>query len=163
MGNGNRMDEVAGYLNYRSEDLMIFKMPKNQSLMDEIFAFDPRNIESISSAKISEYTIGLAQFLIYFSSQINRTKVSLMQKNRYLDLKVIQSDIKGRTKIERREKVIDNDPKLQKIEVDIIAFECELKMTENLEKYYVEFINALKRELTRRETELKFTRDDRSL
>jgi len=36
-------------------------------------------------------------------------------------------------------------------------------MTENLEKYYVEIINSLKRELTRREHEHRFARDERRL
>lgn len=157
------MNDVIGYLKKRSDDLMVFKMPKNQDLMDEIFKFDPRNIESISSSKISEFTIGLAQFLIYFSSQINATKVKIMQKNRIIDLAISRSEIKAKTKIEKREKVIDNDDELKKIELELLAYEGEIKMTENLEKYYIELINALKRELTRRETELKFTRDERKL
>ena len=36
-------------------------------------------------------------------------------------------------------------------------------MTEGLEKYYVELINAFKRELTRRDQEQKFARDERRL
>jgi hypothetical protein len=157
------MNDINKHLNNRAEELMVFKMPRNKTLMDEIFAFDPRNLEATASAKLSEYTIGLAQFLIYFSSQINSTKVKLMQKNRAVDVAVSQSDIKGKTKAEVRQKVIDADTELQQIYVDVQALEGEIKMTEGLEKYYVELINSLKRELTRREQELKFTRDERRL
>ena len=52
---------------------------------------------------------------------------------------------------------------MKQIETDIEALEGEVKMTENLEKYYIELINAFKRELTRRETERKFSRDERRL
>jgi len=142
---------------------MVFKMPRNETLMDEIFAFDPRNLEATPSAKISEYTIGLSQFLIYFSSQINQTKVKLMQKNRVVDLAVNKSEVKGKTKAEIRQKVIDSDSELQQIDLDTHALEGEIKMTEGLEKYYVELINSLKRELTRREQELKFSRAERRL
>jgi hypothetical protein len=157
------MNDINPYLNERAEALMVYKMPKNTYLMDEIFKFDPRNLEATPSNKLSEYAIGLSQFLIYFSSQINSTKVKLMQKHRAVDLAVNKSDIKGSTKAERRQKVIDSDPELQQIDLDIHALEGEIKMTEGLEKYYVELINSLKRELTRREHEQKFSRDERRL
>lgn len=157
------MDDINEYLNRRSEELMVYKMSQNKPLMDEIFEFDPRNLEATSSADISKYTIGLSQFLIYFSSQINSTKVKMMQKNRAIDIKINQSDIKGKTKAEVRRKVIDSDPELQQVDVDIQALEGEIKMTEGLEKYYVELINSFKRELTRREHEQKFSRDERRM
>lgn len=157
------MTNTNEYLNKRSEDLMVFKMPRNKNLMEEIFSFDPRDLEATSSEDISKYAIGLSQFLIYFSSQVNATKVKLMQKHRVIETHVNRSDIKGGTKAERRQQVIDSDPDLQKIEADIEALEGEIKMTENLEKYYVELINSFKRELTRREAERKFARDERRL
>jgi len=161
--NGRLMNDINPYLNKRSKELMVYKMPRNSYLMDEIFAFDPRNLEATPSSKLSEYAIGLSQFLIYFSSQINATKVKLMQKNRAIDLAVNKADVKGGTKAEKRQKVIDADPELEQVDLDIHALEGEIKMTEGLEKYYVELINSFKRELTRREHEQKFSRDERRL
>lgn len=157
------MNSINEHLNKRAEELMVFKMPRNKPLMDEIFAFDPRNLEATPSETISKYTIGLSQFLIYFSSQINATKVKLIQKNRVIDTHVNRADIKSGTKAEKRQQVIDSDPALQKIQADIEALEGEVKMTENLEKYYIELINSFKRELTRREAERKFVRDERRM
>lgn len=159
------MDKINEYLNKRSEDLMVYKMPKNESLMDEIFAYDPRTLESTSSEDISKYAIGLAQFLIYFASQINKSKVLLMQKRKFLEVSVEQSEVaKGRlTKAEYKRKIVDSSEELKQVGIDIEALEQEIVMTDNLEKYYVEFINTLKRELTRREHELKFARDERRL
>ena len=129
--------------------------------MDEIFNFDPKNLEATSSIKLSEFTIGLSQFLIYFTSQINLTKVKLIQKERIIDIHINKSDIKTKTKIEKRLKVIENSDELKQVSVDVTALECELKMTENLEKYYVELINSFKRELTRREVEYKYLHNRR--
>ena len=157
------MGDVNQYLNERSEELMVFKMPRNIPLMEEIFAFDPRNLEATSSAKISQFAIGLSQFLIFFTSQINKSKVLLIQKNRALEVKVSQSDIKAKTLQEKRRLAIESDPALQKIESEIEMYECEIKMTENIEKYYIEIINSFKRELTRREWEMKFSRDERRM
>jgi CII-binding regulator of phage lambda lysogenization HflD len=157
------MDDINTYLNTRSAELMVYKIPRNETLMDEIFKFDPRNLEDVSGADISRYTIGLSQFLIYFTSQVNKSRVKLLQKNRVVDIYVAQSDIKGRTKAETRQKVIEATAELAQISMDIEALEAELKMTENLEKYYVELINSFKRELTRREHEMNFSRDGRRL
>jgi hypothetical protein len=151
------------HLNERAESLMLFKMKHNIPLMEEIFAFDPRNLEATPSAKISQYAIGLAQFLIFFSSQINKTKVLITQKHRYIDVKVSQSELKAKTQQERRRLVINSDPELLQVEEDLEKYECEIKLTENLEKYYTELINAFKRELSRREFEMKFSRDERRL
>lgn len=157
------MNNINEYLNKRAEELMVFRMPRNETLMDEIFKFNPMDLEATPAAKISEYTIGLSQFLIYFSSQINKSRVKLIQKHRVIELAMIDAKVKGGTKAERRQKVIDSDPKLQKIDLDIQELEAEIKMTEGLEKYYVELINSFKRELTRREHEQKFARDERRL
>jgi hypothetical protein len=157
------MSNINDQLNKRAEELMVFKQQKNGDLMAEIFAFDPRNLEATSSADISKYTIGLAQFLIFFSSQINKTKVQLMQKNRVIDTYVNKSEIKGRTKADKRQNVIDAHEELQAIDKGIEILEAEVKMTEGLEKYYTELINSFKRELTRREFEMKFSRDERRL
>lgn len=154
---------ISEALNKRAEELMVYKMPKNEGLMDEIFAFDPRNLEATASAKISQYTIGLSQFLIFFASQINKTKVSLMQKNRVIETYINKSPLKGKTKAETRQKVIDYHEELQAIDTGIELLEAEIKMTEGLEKYYTELINSFKRELTRREVEMKFSRDERRL
>jgi hypothetical protein len=157
------MENINEYLNTRAEELMMYKMPKNEDIMNEVFKFDPRSLESTSSADVSKYTIALAQYLIFFSSQINKTKVKLIQKNRVLDIHINQSDIKAKTKAEKRYKVIESSPELKQIELDIEALESEVKMTDGLEKYYLELIQSFKRELTRREHELKFSRDERRI
>jgi len=157
------MNDINKYLNDRSKELMVYNMPRNEGLMNEIFAFDPRNLEATPAADISKYAIGLAQFLIFFSSQINATKVKLIQKNRVIDTYVNQSDIKSKTKAEKRSKVIEANLELKQIEIDIEALEAEVKMTDNLEKYYIELINSFKRELTRREHEMRFSRDERKM
>ena len=80
-----------------------------------------------------------------------------------IDTYINQSDIKAKTKAEKRAKVIEANPELKQIETDIEALEGEVKMTNGLEKYYLELIQSFKRELTRRDQELKFSRDERKL
>lgn len=159
------MSEINEYLNKKAKDLMVYKMPRNEDLMEEIFAYDPRTLEATSSEDVSKYAIGLAQFLIYFASQINKSKVLLMQKRKFMEISIEQSDIaKGRlTKVQHKRSVIDSSDEFKQLEIDIEALEQEIIMTENLEKYYIELINTFKRELGRRENELKFARDERRM
>ena len=159
------MDKINEYLNKKSKDLMVYKMPRNEDLMEEIFAYDPRTLESTSSEDVSKYAIGLAQFLIYFASQINKSKVLSMQKRKFMEMSIEQSDVaKGKlTKAQYKRSVIDSSDELKQLEVDIEALEQEIVMTENLEHYYIELINTFKRELGRRENELKFARDERRM
>jgi len=155
--------DINNYLKKRADDLMVFAMPKNETLMSEIFKFDPRELELVSSADISRYAIGLSQFLIYFTSQINLSKVKLMQKKRLIENQLNQSTIKAKTKAERIIKLVQDNKELEQVVSDIEALECEIKMTENLEKHYLELINALKRELGRREVEYKLSKSARLL
>jgi len=153
--------DINGYLKRRTEELLLNKMPKNESIMDEIFNFDVRNLESTTSIKISQFIIGLSQFIIYFGSQVNKTKVSLMQKRNMIESYVIRSDVKAKTKAEKRRKVIDANQELAHIEIGIESDEQELVLVENREKYLIELINSFKRELTRRQHELGLIRTER--
>jgi len=155
------MDGISTYLAKRSEDLMLFKMPKNETLMNEIFSFNPQTLEQASAVDISRYTVGLAQFLIYFTSQTNASKVKLMQKKRLLDAAVSRSGIKAKTKAEKLNKLVEQDYRVKQLVNDVEVLEYELKLTENLEKYYVELINAFKRELSRRELEYRMVKTER--
>jgi len=159
------MSKVNEYLNEKAEKLMVYKMPRNESLMEEIFNYDPRTLESTSSEDISKYAIGISQFLIYFVSEVNKSKVLLMQKKRFIEMSIEQSDIvKSKlTKADYKRKVIDSNEELQKVELDIEALEQEIVMTESLDHSYVELINTFKRELGRRDNELKFARDERRM
>jgi len=152
---------TSDYLKRRREELLLDKMPKNEYIMDEIFLFDVRNLEATPSIKISQFIIGLSQFIIYFSSQVNKTKASLMQKRNMIEYYVTRSDIKAKTKAEKYHKVIDANPELVQIELGIKSEEQELALVENREKYLLELINSFKRELTRRDNEIKMIRTER--
>lgn len=152
---------MMGNLKKISEDLLLDKMPRNESIMNEVFDFNVYDLEATNSIKISQYIIGLSQFLIYFSSQINKTKVSLMQKKKILSAYVERSEVSGRNREIRRRKTIDESPELKQIELGIELEEQELQLVENREQYLFELINAFKKELTRRETEIKMVRNER--
>jgi len=146
------------YLKRRVSCYGIGKMPRNDAIIDEIFAFDVYKLEGTASVKLSQFIIGLSQFLIYISSQINNTKVSIMQKKKIIDEAVNKSELKGKTQIEKRFKVIESVPDLKILSDQIAVEEQELVLTDNYEKYLVELVSSFKRELTRRDAEYKLSR-----
>jgi hypothetical protein len=140
---------------------MLGKMPRNEFIMNELFNFDPRFLEQTPSIKLSQFIIGLSQYLIFFSSQVNSTRLLLMQKRRAMESYIEHSDIKGKTKSEKKRKVIDSDEALQILEDAITNYEEELTLVDSLEKYYLELINSFKRELTRRDSERVLSSSER--
>jgi len=149
------------YLEKRAEELMLNRMPRNEDIMNEVFEFNVRNLEATASLTISQYIIGLSQFIIYFSSEVNKTRVELMQKKNLLDLQIDRSEVKGKNKADRRRKIIDNAPELQQVEMGIELLEQELALVENREKYLMELINSFKKELSRRDLEERLIKNDR--
>lgn len=139
----------------------ISKITRNDEFLEEVFSFDPRTLQQTDSSTISKYTIALSQYIIYLNSKINKKKVSLMQKKRSIDIAVSRSDIKAKTKWETKRKVIDADEALSIIERGVNAIEEELTLLDGTIPYFVELINSFKKELSRREQELKFSRYER--
>lgn len=146
----------------RSEELLLDKMvspPKD--IMDEIFKFNVYTLDSIDSSKLGQYIVALAQYMMYFGVQTNKTKVDRMQKKKILDKQVFRDTKTTGNKEVKRRRIIDNSPELQQIEAGLDADDMEIELTEKLDDYLVELINAFKRELTRRELELKMVRNER--
>ena len=155
------MDILNDALKKRAEELMLNKAPRNETIMDEVFNFNVYDLESTDTTKIGQFIVGIAQFLMYFGTQVNKTKVDLMQKKKIIDSYVERNnDVKGTVK-EKRRKVIDSNPELIQIELAMELAEQEITLVENREKYLLELMNAFKRELTRRENELKMVRTER--
>lgn len=135
------------------------KVRVNKDLLDEIWKFDPRSIEQTDGIKISTYTIALAQYLIYYKSQYNKTKVEVFSKKRALEAGVNYSITKQmltkyKTKAAASNAIIMESPELSKIQLDVNKMDDELKLIDGIDKTISEYIAVFKRELTRRENEM---------
>jgi hypothetical protein len=141
-------------------DMALFRSshPK-QSFIDTIFAYDTRTLEQTNDIDISRFVIALSQYLIYFKSKFNETKMFITQKQRLLEVSISQiiteEDLKKfKTKKEARAHIIYNNASLNKVQLDIDVLHDEVIVLEGIDKTVSELIAAFKRELTRRENEL---------
>jgi len=137
----------------------------NTNFLNEIWTFDPNTLESKNTITISKYSIALAQYLVYFRSEFNKSKAILVKKKRLLESSLIISiggvDKKFKTKKETVEYLLSTVPDLTRLEEEISLLQEELNHLEGIDKATSEYIATFKRELTRREKELLTIRSER--
>lgn len=149
------------------EGVLLFNnMRPDKSFIEEVFKFDARNLEHTDSSEISKYAITLSQYLIYFKSQVNETKVNIYKKKRFVENSVNQLITKDvlkqyKTKRDATYFIIANTASLNEAQDSIEALEEELILVEGVDKAISELIATFKRELTRRENELYQIRQER--
>ena len=138
----------------------------NSELMNEIWSFDPNKLESYSDIQISKYTIALAQYLVYFTSQRNITKAVLTKKKKDLDsLLTISLDKellkKYKTKKDAAEYMILTNKDFYGLDKEICELQEELIRIDGIDSSISEFIATFKRDTTRREIELQTVKWER--
>lgn len=142
------------------------KVSPDLEFITEIMEFDARKLDTLSGSMVSKYATALAQYLIYFRSEINKTRVSVYQKQRALDSGidlVLTKEVLKRykTKSAAVEYMISNSEPLTKIRTGLNLLKEELMHVEGIDKTISDLIATLKRELTRRENELYTVRKER--
>ncbi len=142
------------------------KISKNFSLVEEALSFNARDLETIDGVGISKYCIALAQYLVYFTSTVNKTKAEINSIKRFLESSInvsLTKDMinKYKTKIVATEQLIMNDPTLNKRREEMYELMDELVYIDGINKAIDTLIATFKRELTRRENELYTTRQER--
>jgi len=138
--------------------LSFMDVEPDQDFMKRIFSYDVRDFEQTDSRILSEYISALSQYLIYFKSQQNKTKVEVFKAQREFDLIINQLLTKDviaqyKTKTSAEAFLISNTEELKDRGEIIKGLKAELMLIEGIDKTIQEYIAALKRELTRREHE----------
>lgn len=148
--------------------LSFTKIMINHNLLDEVWKLDPRNMDSIDGAKLSSYSVCLAQYLVYFSYQRNLVRAEQHRLDKYIDRTVsiiVTSDLdllkKYKTKAAATDYIVSTNSSLMDAQAQLDALHIELIQTEGMDKVISELVATIKRELTRRENELYQVRVER--
>jgi hypothetical protein len=157
--------KIRNHLNDRSDHLLLFKAKPNVSLVEEILALNVSDLETIPNETLSKYVIVLSQYLIFFNSQMNKSRVmyKIYQKDFEQAVHTAIRDIKGKTVGERRTKALEESVALQELEQQVDYYEREVELGKSHDNQVETLINALKRELTRRENENQYIRKERRM
>lgn len=149
------------------KDIFCFeKITISNSLLDEIWTFDPRTLDQIEGKNLSMYAMALAQYLIYYNVQRNKTKAEVHRVSKFIERTTsisITPDIQKTygTKTAASAFLIATVPELSKAQEKLDKLYYELNLIEGMDKSVSELIATIKRELTRRENELYTIRKER--
>lgn len=152
-----------------NKDVLCFEQVKvNHDLLEEIWKFDPRQLDHVDGAKLSSYAMALAQYLVYFTYQRNLSRAEQHRCNKFIDrtvsLIMSSEEIKAKkfkTKAAAADYIIAHNEQLMVTQTKLDALHKELMETEGMDKVISELIATIKRELTRRENELYQVRQER--
>lgn len=142
------------------------KVQPTESLINEIWAFNVKNLHSLPDPILSQYVIALGQWLIYYRSQVNDTKAKINQLQSDIDFLVAtwmdEKILKEyKTQTAARDYLIRNNPESSVMQQKLQELKQELIKVDGIDKAVSELIAAFKREMTRRENELYTIRKER--
>lgn len=151
-----------------NQDLYLFRKVKASSLVEEAMEFDPNTLGSLETLTVSKYSIALAQYLVYFKSEVNQTKAILAKKRKLFDtslsLSLDPATLKKfKTKTAATEFLVSTVPNLSALDGEMDVLKQELVHLDGMDKSISEYIATFKRELTRREQELFTIRAERRM
>jgi len=144
------------------------KIEINQGFLDTIWKFNPMTLGSLDDLTISQYSIALAQYLIFFRSELNQSKAIIVKKKKLLDTSISIATTekllkKYKTKIATTEYLTTTLPELSKLSEEISQLQFEITHLDGVDKSISEYIATFKRELGRREKEIFAIRAERRM
>ncbi len=134
--------------------------------MDKVFSFQPAvEMDTITSERLSQFTIMLAQYLITIQVRFNTARVISSQKKKVIDRKIYQllekGSVEGKTLKEREANAVASSEELQLLGKDYDEASAERDLLDGLDKPLIELINAFKSELRRRAEERQYIEKER--
>lgn len=149
-----------------NEILSFTKVQPSNDLINEIWSFNVKNLQSISDSTLSQYVIALSQWLVYYKAQVNQSKAEINQLQSDIDFLVstwMTEEIlkKYKTQTAAREFLIRNNSGSALMNDKLLKLKADLIKVDGIDKAVTELISAFKRELTRRDNELYTIRKER--
>lgn len=148
--------------------LSFTKVTIDNDLLDEIWKFDPRNLDNVPGHKLSTYAVALSQYLIYFTYQKNKSRAEIHRISKFIErtVSMVLSDNvdmikKYKTKSAATDALVMTNEQLMESQAKLDALQLEMIQVDGVEKSISELIATIKRELTRRENELYAARQER--
>jgi len=146
--------------------LSFTKVQPSDDLINEIWSFNVKNLNSITDSTLSQYVIALSQWLIYYKYQVNETKAQINHLKSDLEFLMstwMTKDIlkEHKTQTAAREYLIRSNPESSTMNDKLQTLRYDLVKVDGIDKAVTELISAFKRELTRRDNELYTIRKER--
>ena len=138
----------------------------DQEFISALLNFEFKELEVLEDKELSRNCLALAQYLVYFKYQCNKTKEQTVRLKKFIDdyvFYMLTPELvkEHGTKANARTYLITNDGKVKGKHRELEQLESELILSDGLDKTIQEIINVLKKEISRRENELTAARYER--
>lgn len=140
------------------KDTGLGKLSFNETIIDVVMNSGfPDKLTIYPTEELTRACVAIAQYLCFLVNKRNKDKVVYMEhKNIFDSLKrasVLKYDIKARSNEEVLARVFDKEPRLKDMNDNLVDYDSTCQLSENVAEYMKELINAIKRELDRRQYE----------
>ena len=130
---------------------LIKNVNPSREFIDEILTFDVKKLEATSGVTLSKFTIALSQYLVYFKSEVNKTRVEIHRKQRFLDNSVAQLLSKDmikqyKSKAAAYSAIVSNTKMYTEMSEEVGRLKDELVLVDGVDKTISELIAAFDKE-----------------
>lgn len=148
--------DLAIQISKISAGLMLDYYSPNQDILKRVSSFDANEIDTIDEEELSRFIVVLGQFLVFINYNENLAKIKSMDAERRFDRKALLEigKIKWKTGTTLKEKmfsVVSEVPELSEMENYKELCKYEVQMYHGLYSTILEYMNAYKREQSRRQ------------
>ncbi|HHE64462.1 MAG TPA: hypothetical protein ENL09_00375 [Bacteroidetes bacterium] len=152
---------IKEYMDIVISNMSLNKLKYDDNIISEAFTLDIDRLDLLDSSMLSKYITALSQYLIYLTFELNKARAMCKAYKTKLESELLKglSDVDGKTLKEKRSKIINTRSDLRNLESDITALQTEITVLEGLFNPIELYINALKREQTRRWNERELVRN----
>lgn len=138
----------------------IGKIQLSNEIIDKALSFNVRDLDTVQDTDITKMIAGLSQYIIYITLETNKLKIQKVVIERDIEVDVATfvatSGLTKGTKSEKKMLALGASLELTNKDEKLNRILIELTLLENIDKYIEFYVNALKKELRRRERELDF-------
>jgi hypothetical protein len=157
---------VREHIKKKSNESLISRVniDKNKELVAEIMSMSLRDLESIDDIDLSRYIIALSQYVVFLRKQVNYANLKYFLNKRQFEEIVSEGMLtqQGKTVKEKREKTVRASAELRWLQETMDKYEAEKILLDKMDDSIIHYINALKKEQTRRDNERYTSRRERS-
>ena len=141
-------------------NLSLDSLVYSESLINEVFSLDVKNLDSIDETLLSKYIVALSQYLVFFDFELNKLKVKYSLNKKVFDDALFKrtSKIKGGTLTEKKRIVLEEHDALKEMDEKVVEIKSQMTLLEGLHDSIENLIFSLKRELTRRGSERQLSK-----
>jgi len=143
-------------VNVHMRECGLIDIVSNNTLADEALNMDIRYLDNIEDKMLTKYIAALSQYSMYITLLYNKYMVVKTKLSKALDVRTYifckNNKLNG-TKAEKKIEACIQDDSINKITSELDSVKEKLLLLQDTSKYIDSYVNALKKDLSRRRIE----------